>query len=80
MKQTPEIVIASQQINSCERCPFFDEPPQSIYDYGFEPERCCSHPSFKFGRWMNEKQFETIPGTEIWIHCPLPDVEQGDNK
>ena len=76
MKQTPQIIIEARQINCCSDCPFFEENDNmDIYHYGDAAQAFCTHPSFKAYRLMNEKKFETLTGTMIWIHCPLPDVE-----
>jgi len=78
MKQTPEIVIAAKQINACVDCPYFEEEEVGIYDYGCgAPAAYCLHPlGEKYGKQMNERKFETIPDTHIWINCPLPDVKE----
>lgn len=80
MKQTPEIVIPPKQINACVDCPYFDEVEVGLYAYGCGvPDTYCLHPlGRKYGEKMNEGKFETIPGTEIWINCPLPDTETNE--
>ena len=82
MKQTPQIVIEPKQINSCVHCPFFEEDDNmDIYNYGLPTEYTCNHSSHgKWGTTMPNKDgwFETTKGTQIWIKCPLPDVEEGE--
>ena len=83
MKQTPQIVIEPKQINSCADCPFFEEDDNmDIYNYGRPPEFTCQHPAIRgnWGKSIPERGgwFETIKGTQIWVECPLPDVEEGE--
>lgn len=82
MKQTPEIVIPAKQISYCGECHFFREQYENIHHSSFRcvfPSKEAYIGSSGYNK-METKDGYADPDDGIWIHCPLPDVEQGDKE
>lgn len=68
----PEVVIPASTITDCEQCFYYEASHDGYGDLC----KFCNHPNLsRISNQMNEYGFPVIAGTQVWMHCPLPDAQ-----